>query len=189
MKLRFVTSLLIFISSYLPLGIIVGIKDLNECSGIPEHPGMVAALALVFALAVGSVLIAARLIHSGVPVTVSKVTNKSSDMFTYTIPYMISFYNFNLGDWKTIACLSIFMCIMFILSYKTNNVFVNPVLAIAGYGLYDCNFRDGSKEKQGMLISKHVPIIGDVYVIERLSDFIYFVSSVPSKERGECPQK
>jgi len=136
----------------------------------------------MFACAV--VLVAANKIESGVPVKVTKVSNKSGDMFTYTIPYMISFYNFNLGDWKTLASLLVFMSLMFALAYRTQNVFVNPVLALAGYGLYDCQFSDGNRDVQGLLISKHEFQLGDTCVVERLSNCLYFVSSVQSKEKN-----
>ena len=128
------------------------------------------------------VLVAAGRIESGIPVKITKLANKSGDMFTYTIPYMISFYNFNLGDWKTLLCVFVFMALMFALSYRTQNVFVNPVLALAGYGLYDCQFKDGDRDVQGLLISKLEFQIGNTCVVEKLSSFLYFVSSVQSRE-------
>ena len=182
MKLRFLSSFLIFISAYFPLALIFIIKDLDEVSFCPQHPVSAAIIALVAILACVVVLVAAKRIEGGVPVTMTKVANKSGDMFTYTIPYMISFYNFNLGDWKTLLCLLVFMSLMFALSYRTQNVFVNPVLALAGYGLYDCQFKDGARDVQGLLISKLEFQIGSVCVVERLSSFLYFVSSVQSRE-------
>jgi len=96
---------------------------------------------------------------------------------------MIAFYNFNLGDWKTLLSLFVFMSLMFALSYRTQNVFINPVLALAGYGLYDCQFKDGDREVQGLLLSKHEFQLGDICIVERLSNFLYFVSSVQTKEK------
>ena len=106
-------------------------------------------------------------------------------MFTYTIPYMISFYNFNLGDWKTLLSLFVFMSLMFALAYRTQNVFINPILALAGYGLYDCQFKDGDREVQGLLISKLEFQLGDTCVVERLSNFLYFVSSVQAEGKND----
>jgi len=184
MKLRFLPSLLMFISSYFPLALIFIIKDLDETTFLPKHPITAAIVAAVALLACVVVLVAARKIESGVPVKVTKVANKSGDMFTYTIPYMISFYNFNLGDWKTLLCLFVFMSLMFALAYRTQNVFVNPVLALAGYGLYDCQFKDGNRDVQGLLVSKYEFQLGDTCVVERLSGFLYFVSNVQTKEKN-----
>lgn len=181
MKLRFVASLLIFISSYFPLALIFIIKDLDDMTFRPRHPITAAVIALVFAGTCAVVLRAAKAMDSGVPVRIAKVSNKSGDMFTYTIPYMISFYNFSLGDWKTLLSLFVFMALMFALSYRTQNIFINPVLALAGYGLYDCQFRDGIREAQGLLISKHEFDVGDTCIVERLSSFLYFVNGVQPK--------
>lgn len=182
MKLRLIASLLMFISSYFPLALIFIIKDLDASTFVPSHPIIAAVVGEVALLACLIVLIAARTIKSGLPVKIVKVINKSADMFTYTIPYMISFFNFNLGDWKTLACLGVFMALMFALSHRTQSVFINPVLALAGYGLYDCQFRDGSRDPQGLLISKHQFQIGDTCVVEQLSNFLYFVTDVQLKE-------
>lgn len=184
MKLRFLPSLLMFISSYFPLAMIFIIKDLDDTTFLPRHPIAAAIIAAVALLACAVVLVAANKIESGVPVKVTKVANKSGDMFTYTIPYMISFYNFNLGDWKTLLSLFVFMSLMFALAYRTQNVFINPVLALAGYGLYDCQFKDGGREVQGLLISKHEFQLGDTCIVERLSGFLYFVSNVQTKGKN-----
>lgn len=181
MKLRFIPSLLVFLSSYSPLALIVVIKDLNDVTMIPNHLVTAITILMIALLSCVVVRAAAQKIQGGVPVKITKVSNKSGDMFTYTIPYMISFYNFNLGDWKTLLCLSVFMALMFALSYKTQNVFVNPILALAGYGLYDCQFKDGGKEMQGLLLSKIDFQVGDTCLVERLSNFLYFVSLVQSK--------
>jgi hypothetical protein len=182
MKLRFLPSFLMFISSYFPLALIFIIKDLDDVTFHPRHPISAAIIAALVLFACAIVLIAARKIESGVSVKITKISNKSGDMFTYTIPYMISFYNFNLGDWKTLLSLSVFMTLMFALAYRTKNIFINPVLALAGYGLYDCQFKDGSREIQGLLISKHEFQLGDTCIVERFSNFLYFVSSVQSME-------
>jgi hypothetical protein len=181
MKLRFLPSLLVFISSYSPLALIFIIKDLDDMTFLPRHPITAALVAVVALVACLVVLMAGRKITGGVPVKVTKVANKSGDMFTYTIPYMISFYNFNLGDWKTLLSLFVFMSLMFALAVRTQNVFINPILALAGYGLYDCQFKDGDREVQGLLISKHDFQPDDMCIIERLSGFLYFVSEVQAK--------
>jgi hypothetical protein len=178
MRLRLIPSIFIFLSSYFPLAIIFIIKDLDNSSLYPQHPWTALIIAVVTLLACVVVLISARSITSGVPVTILKVTNKSGDMFTYTIPYMISFYNFTLGDWKTLASLFVFMLLMFALAYRTQNMFINPVLALGGYGLYDCQFKDGPNEIQGLLIAKPPPKAGDVCLVERLSYFLYFMTQL-----------
>ncbi|MGP1716049.1 MAG: hypothetical protein ACTS9Y_02625 [Methylophilus sp.] len=182
MQLHFLSALAIFISGYAPLGLILVIKDLNEDAFYFEHPLRAFSIFVIFALSALFALSAARNIKQGVPVKITKVSNKSADMFTYTIPYMMSFYKFDLGDWKLLLCLAIFLSLMFVLAYRTQNVFVNPVLALAGYGLYDCQFKDGVQERQGLLLSKTHFQVGDYCAIKRLSNLMYFVTQVQVRE-------
>lgn len=184
MRLRLFPSLLIFLSSYFPLAIIFIIKDLDNSSFHPQHPWTAAIIAIVTLAACILVLVSAASIKSGVEVTILKVANKSGDMFTYTIPYMIAFYNFTLGDWKTLASLFVFMMLMFALAYRTQNMFINPVLALAGYGLYECQFKDGAKEIQGLVIAKLALKVGNACLVERLSYFLYFATKLTDSEEG-----
>lgn len=182
MKLRLIPALIVFISSYFPLAAIFIIKDLDAATFVPQHPQIAVFIAVVTVVSCAFVLVAARTIKTGVQVRILRVSSKSGEMFTYTVPYMISFYNFTLGDWKTLLSLAIFMAIMFSLSYKTQNMLMNPVLALAGYGLYECQFKDGNRELQGQFISKQPFQLGDLCVIERLSHFLYFVVRVDIQE-------
>lgn len=179
LRLRPWVSVLIFISAYVPLLAILIVKDYDpqELSILPRHPAACLSL-LLFAL--GSciaVLHAVRNVKSGLVVEVTKASNKSGEMFGYTIPYMISFVRIDLGDWQTLVSLLIFLGMMFVIGYRTQTVFVNPVLALAGYMLIDCTFKRGATEVQAMVITRHALKIGQRYVIERLSSYLYIASN------------
>lgn len=188
MKPRIFIAALMFLSGYFPLVPILIVKDFNASVFRPGHPRIAVTLIVLMALACGSIILAARSIKGGLPTELTKVTNKSADMFTYTIPYMISFYNFNLGDWKTLTCLAIFMSIMFLLCFKTNNFLINPVLALASYGLYDCEFKSRDTKWQGLLLSKIPPKVGDSPRVERISPFLYLDTSPIEKEEDNAHQ-
>lgn len=178
MKLRLWSSLMIFVSSYFPLGFIAIVKDLDPTTFRPQHPVIALVIAATFCFCVVALWLAVTTIPSGLPVTITKVSNRSGDLFAYTIPYMISFYNFNLGDWRTLLCLGIFLLLLFVLAYQTRSVLVNPVLALVGYGLYDAQFKDGVVDRQGMLLSRSEFAVGDVCHVYRLSNFLYLVTAV-----------
>jgi hypothetical protein len=184
-RLKWIPALLIFISSYFPLALILIIKDFDTIALRPSHPLVAYSVAIVTLASCVIVLVAANSMRNGLPVQISKVSGKSGEMFTYTIPYMISFYNFNLGDLKIILCLLIFLSLMFLLALRTQSMMTNPVLALFGFGLYDCQFIDGRKELQGHFISREVFRPGDTCVVERFSDFLYFVTKVLPKEDFE----
>ena len=153
----------------------------------PQHPwlfGIFVALAVVSSL---MVLSAVKSIRSGLTVEVTKASNKSGEMFGYTIPYVLSFVRIDLGEWQTLVSLAIFLAMMFAVAYRTQTVFVNPVLAVAGYMLIDCTFKRGAAETQAMVVTR-VPLkIGSTYTFERLSHYLYAAAEVQEEEGGANP--
>jgi hypothetical protein len=120
LRLRPLVSAVVFLSGYAPLLVILVVKDLAQTpNGLtlesPLRSGLILAVA-IFSSAI--VLLAARSIKSGLPVKVTKATNKSGEMFGYTIPYVISFMKVDPNDWQTLVCLGIFLTMMFILAYE-----------------------------------------------------------------------
>lgn len=178
LRLRPWASLLLFLSAYAPLLLILVIKDYDphQLHWLPQHPLFSAVFLLI---AIGScigILHAVRDIESGLSVEVIKASNKSGEMFGYTIPYMLSFLRIDLGDWQTLLSLFIFLAMLFVVAYRTQTVFVNPVLALAGYMLIDCTFKRGATETQALVITK-VPLkVGESYVIERVSHYLYIAA-------------
>ncbi|AKJ28185.1 hypothetical protein [Caldimonas brevitalea] len=182
MKLRFWPSLLIFASSYFPLALVVIIKDLDPGTFWPQHPKMALAIIVSALLCMLALYVTVRSIPPGLPVLVTRVSNKSGELVAYTLPYMISFYRFDLGDWRTLLCLLLFLGMMFALSYRTRNILVNPVLGLVGYGLYDVQFKEGARDRQGLLLSRQEFRVGDRCHVTRLSNFLYFVKKVEVDE-------
>lgn len=188
LRLRFWASLLIFVSGYAPLLLILAVKDLQVIGSVPtpQHPwlfGILVALAVTSSLLV---LSAVKSIRNGLAVEVINASNKSGEMFGYTIPYVLSFVRIDLGEWQTLVSLTIFLAMMFAVAYRTQTVFVNPVLAVAGYMLIDCTFKRASTETQAMVITR-VPLkIGATYTFERLSHYLYAVADA-QEEGGKSP--
>lgn len=189
LRLRPWASLLLFLSAYSPLLIILIIKDYApvNTTWLPHHP-IVCGILLFTAISSSiAVLFSVREIKGGLPVLVTKASNKSGDMFGYTIPYMLSFLRVDLGDWQTIVSLSIFLSILFIMAYRTQTVFVNPILALAGYMLIDCTFKRGDREIQAMVVTHTPLVIGKTYQMERLSHYLYIAATQNvSRQSGEA---
>lgn len=182
LKPRFWVSLAIFISAYSPLVLIFIIKDIDPSIIQLQHPIVSCALLILALFSVLIVLFTTRTIRQGDLIVVRKVSNKSGELVNYSIPYMISFFNFNLGDWRAVASLFLFMSILFLLAYKSQNVFINPILALAGFGLYDITFSDSGKERQGLALSNKELKIGGAYLVQKLSTYLYFVTADSPEE-------
>jgi len=191
LRLRPWASLVLFLSAYSPLMLILVIKDYDAANPgwLPQNPEFSVVLLLVAVFSSLAVLRAVREIDGGLTVTVTKASNKSGEMFGYTIPYMLSFMKVDLGDWQTIVSLALFLSILFIMAYRTQTVFVNPILALAGYMLIDCTFRRGDKEIQAMVVTRQPLAVGDTCRLERLSHYLYVAArdhTNPDKKGGNA---
>ena len=83
----------------------------------------------------------AKIERGNMLVKVQSVQNRSADLINYTIPYILSFFGFDLSKWADIISLTIFLLIMMLLTIKSKSVFLNPILALRGYGLYDLEYQ------------------------------------------------
>ena len=139
MQPRFLTSVLLFVSGYSPLFLILAIQDFSFHDTMRfANPKAVLFLFLLIIVSVGLLWFTVSKIGRGsMSVKVKSIKNRSSDLVNYTIPYILSFFGFDLSDIADIISLSIFLSIMLIITIQTKAIFLNPVLAMMGYGLYD----------------------------------------------------
>lgn len=110
------------------------------------------------------------------PVTVKSVKSRSIDLINYTIPYIVSFFGFDLSKTEDVVSLTIFLLLMLLMTIKSKSVFMNPVLLLAGYNLYDLEYEFDGKTNTTIVISKHDIRNGNVYYIRSLTRFLYFVT-------------
>ncbi|MFJ5333963.1 hypothetical protein ACIPTZ_03315 [Pectobacterium sp. CHL-2024] len=186
LRLRPLVSVLLFLSAYSPLMIIIIIKDIDTSEYWLFRTPILSGV--LFLIAVSSSIITLQVVKSvdeGLTATITKAANKSGDMFGYTIPYMLSFMKVDLSDWQTALGLSVFLCVLFTMAYRTQTVFINPILAISGYMLIDCTFKRGNEEIQAMVITRRPVSIGDSCQLERLSHYLYIAAQSGHNQSGE----
>lgn len=178
MKPKLLTAILLFISAYSPLFLILAVKDFDfYCSYSFNHP---IGISILLGLSVLSVILLFVTISSikrgNMPVTVKVVKNRSVDLINYTIPYIVSFFGFDLAKVEDIISLSIFLLLLLLLTIKSKSVFMNPILLLAGYNLYDLEYEFDGKPYSKIVISKHEMKSGERFYIRSLTRFLYFVT-------------
>ena len=185
MKLHPWTAWLIFISSYSPLALIICIRDLKEGANLLgdfhfglQHPQAVYWILAVALLSVAVLLLTMRSIEGGDPVKVTRVQNQSGELVNYAIPYMITFFEFDLGDGRSVAAFAAFMLLMLLLTMRTHNIFINPVLSLFRYGLYEVEYEENGKAKQATFLAKKEFWREDTCRVRRLSRFLFVVTEV-----------
>jgi hypothetical protein len=119
------------------------------------------------------------------PVKIISVQNRSIDLINYTIPYILSFFSFDLSKWDDIISLSIFLIIMLVLTITSKSIFLNPILAFAGYGLFDLEYEFGGKKFSVIAISKYELKTGNRFYIRSLNRFTYLIKEPIKTEEND----
>ena len=175
MKLRIFTAILLFISAYSPLFLILAVKDFDfKYLCRLKHPVAICIMLAVSVLCVILLFVIVKSLRPGnMPVKVKTVKNRSADLINYTIPYIVSFFGFDLSKTEDVISLAIFLLLMLFLTIKSKSVFLNPILLLAGYNLYDLDYEFNSKEDNKIVLSKHELQAGERYYIRNLTRFLY----------------
>ncbi|WP_156900656.1 hypothetical protein [Maridesulfovibrio bastinii] len=102
-------------------------------------------------------------ISGGENIKVNKSLKNPTDLMNYTVPYMVAFIGVDLGDWPKVAGFLCFMLFMFILTYKSKQLFMNPILAVLGYSLYDVDYEVNNCTRSARILSKEDLVPEDRY--------------------------
>jgi hypothetical protein len=182
MKPKILTAILLFISAYAPLFIILAVKDFDFSGTLRFKHSIPIYIILGFTVgSIGLLFYSVSSIKKGnMPVKVKAVKSRSVDLINYTIPYIVSFFGFDLSKTEDVVSLTIFLLLMLLLTIKSKSVFMNPILLLAGYNLYDLEYEFDGKSNTTIAISKYDMRTSEVYYIRSLTRFIYFVTEKES---------
>ena len=144
--------------------------------------GPITAGAIIFVIVVGVVISNAVLFYSlshmdrgNMKVKVTSIKDRSFDLISYTIPYIVLFVGVDLSKLWDIILLVIFLLMMMLITIRNETVFFNPVLLMCGYHMYDLEYSHDEKNDYAIIFSKN-PLKRDAfYHIRSISDTLYFV--------------
>jgi len=170
MQFRLIPGLLVFLGSYFPLTLILALQDvspktwaLGPCSDWKactapefEHPwlssfGVIATgLCLLLTFKVISKL------RYKYPVRIIDSKPVPSELISYSFPYIVSFMGVDYGSLGKIAGLMAFLAWLFLITYKSGQIVMNPILLIFGWNLYEARIVINKHERTAKFLSKKI---------------------------------
>lgn len=173
MKPRIITAILLFISAFSPLFVILVIKDFDFLNKKFSHPIFSIITLGVVLLSIVLTLLIIKMFEKGdMVINIIKVGNRSSDIINYTIPYMLSLIGIKLDSPSDVISISIFLIVLMILTITSKSVFINPILSVVGYGLYDIDYEYSGKIYSIAAFCKKQICINEDYYLKSLTQFI-----------------
>lgn len=74
---------------------------------------------------------------------VSDFTQRDADVMSYIASYIIPFVSFSLTSVQQALALGVFFLVLFLIYVHSNMIYINPVLNVAGYHLYEIEIEQG----------------------------------------------
>ena len=155
MKMRLLPALILFLGSYFPLSLILVVQDIKDSSWkepictiaaistchLPElaNPGRALTLLAICALSLVLfiVLMKGLSAYSNLEVVDSK--SVPNDLINYVFPYVVSFMGIDLGAEGKFYGFLLFILLMFVITYRSGQILMNPFLLVSGWQLYELN--------------------------------------------------
>lgn len=122
----------LFLSSYLPLFCLFGIRSAGE-----SNPAAIACALLVLAGAAGTVLFlrSARRKPRG-RYRLLAVERRDGDVAAYAATYLLPFVTVFGGGWRDLLSLLAFIAFLGVIYIRSRLIYVNPLLAFFGFHLW-----------------------------------------------------
>ncbi len=162
--------IVLFLSSYSPLFVILGLRNSFGNDDVSFA---------FYAIALGSIMFLFLYIRTNADVTpdsikIKSVSSRDADVMSYIVSYLLPFLDISFKDIPNAISLGILIAVIAIIYIKSNMVYVNPILNLAGYHLFEVESESG---KVSALICKQsyvragssvdaVPL-GDFALLER----------------------
>ena len=132
---------MLFVSSYFPLMVIFSI--------LLFYKNLPAAI-VIFVVGLVSLVVLGgyfRQTASTKTLYVHKVTGlqkRDGDIMSYIASYLVPFVTFPLDGWQQIAAIIVFLLVLLIVYVNSNMIYINPMLSLAGYHLYEVSINNGN---------------------------------------------
>lgn len=152
---RALVAMIIFIASYLPLAVILLIQDLDlriaarglcpvwrgPCASPLKHTELSLGFVLLSSLCLVATLGALALLKPKQQIKVVEARHVPADLMNYVLPYVVSFTGLDFSDLPKLLGFAVFLAWIFLITLRSGQVIMNPVLTVFGWQLYELSYQ------------------------------------------------
>ena len=209
-RFRFLTPVFIFISSYLPLALMLVVRNYDDAqfqsllsvsqivsNWMTFSPDVIFAMHFVLPVknpCASTIVLAAPLfsfcllililrdIECSVGLEIKKfsATILPADIANYSIPYIAAFFSLDIGSNVELINLGIFLTTMFVISWRSGAIFFNPMMLVLGYSYMHAQYEDNDNIVSRNVLSKHPVNTGGQRCAVNVSGVLF----ITLKEKG-----
>ncbi len=119
----------LFLSSYLPLFALVGIRSVGKSNTIAAACALLAVAAVVGT----AVFLCAAYQRNTIDIYLTAVERRDPDVAAYLATYLLPFMTVFTGRWQDVVSLAGFILVLGIVYVRSRLIYINPTLALLGY--------------------------------------------------------
>lgn len=99
-----------------------------------------------------------KFISPRVPVDIKETKHIPAELMSYTLPYVVSFMSLEYQETGKFLGLIIFLTWIFLITYKSGQLILNPLLAVIGWRLYEVKYQfpSGGEIYSGRALSRDI---------------------------------
>lgn len=171
MEFRIAPAAIVFLGSYLPLSIILVAQNFHysalrsqfcdpiygsNCALPFENAAATLGFAIICLLCMVFTIFVLSAVKPKHDIVITNFEYIPSDLMNYTLPYVVSFMNLNLGSIGNFFGFAVFLGWMFWISLRSGQIMLNPVLIALGWKHYsiEYNFAASAKLQTATCLSK-----------------------------------
>lgn len=173
MRFRLLPALLVFLGSYFPLALILALQDISHeswtagiCTNWEDctfprfnHPWLSLFGVLFSGLCLLLTCKVIAKLRYKYPVKVIDSKPVSSELISYSFPYIVSFMGVDYSSLGKVAGLVAFLTWLFLITYKAGQVIMNPMLLMFGWNLYEARVSINNHNKSNKSHERTVKIL------------------------------
>lgn len=201
MRPKLIPALFLFLGSYWPLSLILAIEDIKASSWtlplcdprewahgchVPTFANPERSLGFLAACTVSLVffLLSLLVVEKRHELTVRDFKAIPNDLINYVFPYVVAFMSLDLGDTGKWYGFLLFLGWMFIITYRSQQILMNPLLLIIGWQLYEINATIEEKQRTVRAFARERLERGATYGYCRVQELRVLIKGEPSDEKG-----
>ena len=174
MQLRLLTAATIYLASYLPLSVILLCQDISfehlggalcnpfavdattSCTLPLDYPVKAIGATVVCTLALALAIVALALASPKRKIVIKEAKHVPADLMNYVLPYVVAFMGLDYKDSGKLLGFLVFFLWIFVITYRSGLVILNPVLTVFGWRLYEViyMFEGGTESYTGIILSR-----------------------------------
>ncbi|MFK3888854.1 hypothetical protein [Sphingomonas sp. NPDC079357] len=157
MQLRTPSAFALYVGSYLPLGLVLFVQDVDpvavrrgfcppsawfgEGCVVPlMHPWWAVGTVAIGIACLILTTLTLRAIGTPRQVKVAEAKHIPADLINYAMPYIVSFMGLDFGSPTRLLGFGVFFVWIFWITYRSGQIVMNPILIVFGWRLYEIKY-------------------------------------------------